>query len=576
MPVIIDIGAHDGSCLAVPSAQQNQDNLVYAIEPIPELANSIRRHHLPNLFVFNLAIGEVEGMTEFNVNQDDQTSSLLPADPQGKWISYADRLKTVKSIQVQVKRLDSFITENNITDIDLLKIDAQGFDLQVLKSAGELIHSVRRIKVEVQLSPLYCGSADKPTVVEYLESRGFSLVYSQAQTDGLEENLEFTRVNRYSKVQSEAKVFSVAVPHVGEISMPHQDLVGRLLEKFIFEGSEQAFFWLYLRPGDTFFDCGSHAGLFSCIAAKRMENEGRIVGFDPNPECIELYQSNLQRLGCENFLAINVGLSNIESDSAQLRLGKEGMSAFSSFVEDAQSSTELGENVITVRQTTLDKTISELEIDRVELAKLDVEGWEANVLRGASQAIGEQKFPVWMIEFTEKNAQAAGTSTCELADLIESYGYTLCQFDATTLSLTPEKRKSQYPYTNLFAVLDIDSVNRRLQSSTEDMKWIARSIVHKWDVSVKADAYDNMLPHFEIQEVNCRLRLENMDKLSGLLAESEARVVESEARAARLKAANNLLMKRAENTSLKPFLRALKSSSLGQFAKKIYKGLRGL
>ncbi len=542
MPLIIDVGAHDGSCLAVPSAQ-DEDNLVYAIEPIPELADTIRSHQLPNLFVFNLAIGESEGITEFYINQDEQTSSLLEAYPKDSWKPYTDRLKKVKSIPVQVKRLDSFITENNITDIDLLKIDAQGFDLQVIRSAGELIHNIKRIKLEVQLSPLYLGSADKSAVVEYLESQGFRLVHSEPQTNGLEENLEFSRVNRYFKDQSKSNFLNVSVPYVGELSMPYRDHVGRLLERFVFEGPEQAFFWLYLRPGDTFFDCGCHAGLFSCIAAKRMQNEGSIVGFDPNPECISLYESNLKRLGFESFSSMNMGVSDAESSNARLRLGKVSMSAFSSFIDSAQSHPELGEETISAKQTTLDKVISKMNIERVDLAKLDVEGWEINALKGAEQSIMQRKIPVWMIEFTEKNAEAAGRSTGELANLVESYGYMLCQFDATKLRLIPEEKKARYAYKNLFAVLDIDIVNQRLQNSPEDIKQVAQSIVQRWDLSLKADSFDEVSPILEILEKNCKLRLDTIHKLSQQLEVSEAD------RAARLDVIHDL-SKRLE--ALKP------------------------
>ena len=152
MSLIIDVGAHNGSCLAIPAAQDDA-NLVYAIEPIPSLADTIRSHRFPNLFVFNLAIGEKEGTTSFNLNQDNQTSSLLEANPEKDWSAYAKQLETVETIPDEVKRLDSFLIENNITDVDLLKVDAQGFDLQVIKSAGRLIHNIKRIQVEVQLSP---------------------------------------------------------------------------------------------------------------------------------------------------------------------------------------------------------------------------------------------------------------------------------------------------------------------------------------------------------------------------------------------------------------------------------------
>lgn len=512
MALIIDVGAHNGSCLAIPSAKDST-NLVYAIEPIPALADSIRSHHLPNLFVFNLAIGEQEGSATFYLNFDDQTSSLLEADPQADWSAYEKQLERVESISVEVKRLDSFLSENSITEVDLLKVDAQGADLQVLKSAGDLIHNIKRIQVEVQLSPLYVGSADKTEIVNYLTSRGFRLALSQPQTEGLEENLDFVRSNRYREaVEVSDNPSNVYIPYVGCLEMPPGDLVGHLLEESIFESAEQAFVWLYLRPEDTFFDCGAHAGLFSCIAAKTIRSEGRIVGFEPNPTCISLYERNVRAIGFENAIAMNVGLSDVASESAKLRLGRKTRSAFSTFADEDDE--DLGDDYAEIEQTTLDHVISTWGIERVDLAKLDVEGWESRVIKGASQAIKRGVFPIWMIEFTEKNALTAGTSTRQLADLIESYGYTLCQFDATQLQLVPEKRQSYYEYKNLFAVLDIESANRRLMSATKRSVYIAKDIVHRWDLAVKAVEFEKMLPAYEVLEKHCQLRLNVINDLT--------------------------------------------------------------
>jgi FkbM family methyltransferase len=189
---IIDVGAHDGSAFSLPWSE-DITNTVYAIEPNPQLAARLSSHDRPNLHVFCCALGEVDGVLPFYLNCDDQTSSLLPANCVGDWQPYQQQLETVQVIDVPVKRLDTFISEQGLTAVDLLKIDAQGFDLQVLKGAGQALHLIRKITLEVQLQPLYEGSATKDEVLEYLGNQGFVLSRAIPQTDGLEENLEFIR-----------------------------------------------------------------------------------------------------------------------------------------------------------------------------------------------------------------------------------------------------------------------------------------------------------------------------------------------------------------------------------------------
>lgn len=72
--------------------------------------------------------------------------------------------------------------------------------------------------------------------------------------------------------------------------------------------------------------------------------------------------------------------------------------------------------------TTLDSFVTEKQIDRVDAIKLDVEGAELHVIRGADQTIRQFK-PVMMVEINETTLKAAGTSAEELFNAIVSYGY---------------------------------------------------------------------------------------------------------------------------------------------------------
>ncbi|MEM7725898.1 MAG: FkbM family methyltransferase [Cyanobacteria bacterium P01_A01_bin.45] len=482
--IVVEVGAYDGSLLSIPAAQ-DENNIVYAIEAIPDLADTIRSHNLPNLNVFDLAISQQVGQSKYYIYQNRPSSSLLKAKSVDQLDPNTEALQEVETIDVRVMGLDEFIEKQAIARIDYLQVNSPGSYLQVIKSAGKYLHSIKNIIVNVQLTSLYEGGATKNEVVSYLVNHGFRLTSCNLHKEGLEARLEFLRVSRYPLNNQHKDVFDVNVPHLGILSTPKDDHVGHLLEQGIFEGIEQAFVWLYLQPGDIFFDCGAHAGLFSAIAAKRLNNQGRIVGFDPNKECIKLYEHNLNTLGCNCFDAFNIGLSNSQGQ-AELLLGKAGMSAFSTFALGASNHNEIGSESILVEQRSLDEIVDELGIEEVTLAKLDVEGWESFVLEGAKKSIENGKFPLWMIEFTEANAIAASSSTKELRTLIESFGYTLCFFDATNFRLLPELPKPQYPYENLFAVMDVEMANKRLANRDSLIMEKAKDIVSRWDTSSDA------------------------------------------------------------------------------------------
>lgn len=137
--IVIDVGAHNGSVFSLPYSQ-DPTVTVCAIEPNPKLCEGLKSHNRPNLQVFCTAFGEANDVSQFYINRNDQTSSLLRAHCGDAWKSYENQLEPIQVINVPVQRLDTFVQNQGITEIDVLKIDAQGFDLQVLKGAGEAIH----------------------------------------------------------------------------------------------------------------------------------------------------------------------------------------------------------------------------------------------------------------------------------------------------------------------------------------------------------------------------------------------------------------------------------------------------
>jgi FkbM family methyltransferase len=190
--VWIDVGAYLGT-ESFPAAKANPALQVYAFEPNLKLAAQCWGL-LPNYTVLAAAVSESDGFADFYVNANVGSSSLLPMNPEGvrRWIG-GHLYKVEWKSPVPTVRLDTFMKWANISRVEYLKVDAQGADLSVIKSAGEKLRDIKKIKLEVAVTPVspYVGAASRTDVVAYLEKFGFTLAGVESQFHDQEENLTF-------------------------------------------------------------------------------------------------------------------------------------------------------------------------------------------------------------------------------------------------------------------------------------------------------------------------------------------------------------------------------------------------
>ncbi len=204
----IDIGAHHGES-SFPNAQNNPGLRVYAVEPNLRAASKLAGR-LANYVVLPMAIAEKDGSADFYVSVYDHASSLLPFNEEGLRTWMGQDLKIDSVVTVPTIRLDTLMGMLEIEKVDFLKIDTQGMDLAVLRSAGVRLSDIGMIRLEVWVAPipLYSGAPSKDEVVAFLEGSGFSLVETEKQTDGQEENLTFVRTDPVGeRARSERRQF---------------------------------------------------------------------------------------------------------------------------------------------------------------------------------------------------------------------------------------------------------------------------------------------------------------------------------------------------------------------------------
>lgn len=187
----IDVGAHHGEHTLV-QAQRNPRLRVYAVEPNLRAALKLAGQ-APNFFVVPMAVAEQNGCADFHLNAFEEASSLLPFDEKGLRSWVGQPLKVDSIITVPTIRLDTLMDLLEMKKVDFLKIDTQGMDLGVLKSAGSRLRDIRKITMEVWISPvpLYAGAASREEVCKFLDEAGFELVSAERQNHDQEENLTF-------------------------------------------------------------------------------------------------------------------------------------------------------------------------------------------------------------------------------------------------------------------------------------------------------------------------------------------------------------------------------------------------
>ena len=171
--VWIDVGAHELETTR-DALERESDLALVAVEPLER-----RWTQWPDrarLIALPVALSTERGWLDFHVNASDATSSLLPTT-EGN--AAGDLTRTVETRKVPVLRLGDVLERiPDGLDVEYLKTDVQGHDLQVLRSAGDHIRRVGRIRVEVINTPIYEGSGDwKPGTeeefVRYLAGHGF-------------------------------------------------------------------------------------------------------------------------------------------------------------------------------------------------------------------------------------------------------------------------------------------------------------------------------------------------------------------------------------------------------------------
>jgi FkbM family methyltransferase len=213
-------------------------------------------------------------------------------------------------------------------------------------------------------------------------------------------------------------------PHAGErtsrlfgydVRLDLGEAIQRWMYLGAFEPRETALVKGSLRPGMTFLDVGANFGYFTLLAASRVGPTGRVLAVEPSPYAAKRLAENVRANSLSAVQVFPMGLSS-ESGALDLYLPP------ASFHSPTMSASSGGEPVsVPVRR--LDDCLDEWGVERVDLMKMDVEGHEPFVVRGAGDSLSSGRIRSVLVEFNDHWLRAQGSSPQELYDMFREAGF---------------------------------------------------------------------------------------------------------------------------------------------------------
>ncbi len=174
LKTLLDVGANVGQ-FSLLVRHEHPEASIMAFEPLATPAATYRKLFANDqkTVLYQSALGPERKHLNMHVSNRHDSSSLLEIS--SLQTTQFPGTEEIGREDVAVAPMTDFIKQEDLIAPVLLKIDVQGFELEVLKSAGDLLPSFQWIYVEASFKPLYEGQALAHEILFYLQDRGFIL-----------------------------------------------------------------------------------------------------------------------------------------------------------------------------------------------------------------------------------------------------------------------------------------------------------------------------------------------------------------------------------------------------------------
>ena len=182
-PTIFDVGGNEGESIDL-FLDLFKNPKIYSFEPEKKSFQKLLEKYGKNKAVnlFNFAFGNKKEKLKLKINVKSSTSTLSKINTKSKYYNLKSLILNsnknnifVGKEKVKVKKIDDFFSQKKIKTIHILKIDTEGFELNVIKGAKKALKKTKIIIIEFQLNDMYLNYNPKK-IDDFLINNNFTLV----------------------------------------------------------------------------------------------------------------------------------------------------------------------------------------------------------------------------------------------------------------------------------------------------------------------------------------------------------------------------------------------------------------
>ena len=184
--IIIDVGAHHGETIDIFLKNFKIDH-IYSFEASPinyeKLKKKISNIKSNKVEIFNLALGEIKSTKYLNQTLESSSSTINRLNHNSKYLTKKLKILNIKNINeytketpIKIITLDEFIDKKQLNNIDLLKIDTEGYEFNILRGLSKHFHKVRLIYFEHHYDDMILKEYKFKDINNLLLSFGFEMI----------------------------------------------------------------------------------------------------------------------------------------------------------------------------------------------------------------------------------------------------------------------------------------------------------------------------------------------------------------------------------------------------------------
>jgi FkbM family methyltransferase len=213
----------------------------------------------------------------------------------------------------------------------------------------------------------------------------------------------------------------------------HSHILKRVLMEKQFEPEIVEIAGRYVDSTKDVLDIGANVGLFTVLFAKTICESSRVLAVEPTTQALKYLRGNIERNGCSQSVVVFEGVAADTQGDFQIHV-IPGLSEYTSVGQLVHHSVQkMPAEKIVVQGDTVDKLVDAFNL-RPGFVKIDVEGAEYLVLRGAMQTLKEFQ-PVIFAELSEKMLASCGATPEMVISLLQHSGYRIVPVGDGVLAL---------------------------------------------------------------------------------------------------------------------------------------------